>query len=67
MISPEPINTVVSREEQLADLAALKEAARHRHSFGRWSPDWQAALVVEQAAIERVRRWSERGAGPHHG
>jgi hypothetical protein len=46
-------------EEELADLAELKEASERRHALPRETPELLAAVRDEIEIIERVRRWSQ--------
>jgi hypothetical protein len=41
----------------LMDLKDLRAAALRRHGMVRGSPEWVAAIQVEDALIERIRRW----------
>ncbi len=45
-------------EQQLADLANLKQVTRRRESLRRGSPEWIAAIEAEQRAADRVRKWT---------
>jgi hypothetical protein len=53
----------VSIEQQLADLAALKEVTRRRESLRRGTPEWRAAMEAELRAADRVRGWARGFAG----
>jgi hypothetical protein len=48
----------VSIEQQLADLAALKEVTRRREGLRRGTPEWRAAMEAELRAADRVRGWT---------
>jgi hypothetical protein len=43
---------------QIADLAALKNALHHRQMLERGSPEWIAALKLEERLIGRIRAWT---------
>ncbi len=45
-------------EQQLADLAALKQVTRRRETLRRGTPEWLAAIEAEQRAADRVRSWT---------
>jgi hypothetical protein len=48
----------VSIEQQLADLATLKQVSRRRESLRRGTPEWVAASEAERRAADRIRDWS---------
>lgn len=41
----------------LMDLKDLSAATLHRHGLVRGSPEWVAAMEVEDALVERIRHW----------
>ena len=44
--------------QQLADLADLKAAKRRRELIPRGTPEWTAAVRVEDDLVDRIRRWN---------
>jgi hypothetical protein len=48
----------VTIEQQLADLAALKESTHRREGLRRGTPEWRAAMEAEMRATDRVRGWA---------
>jgi hypothetical protein len=53
---------LISVEQQIADLADLREATERRHALPRGTSEWNAAVRVEERVIARIRRWSQRRA-----
>ena len=46
-----------SVNQQLTDLADLKAATEFRHGLRPGTPEWEAAVRVEEDVIERIRHW----------
>ena len=51
---------LASVPQQLADLAELKLARKRRAQMLRGSPEWVAALGIEERLITRIQRWARQ-------
>jgi hypothetical protein len=52
------MDDLASVEQQLADLADLKAAKTRRDLMARGTPEWVAAIGVEEELAGRITRWS---------
>jgi hypothetical protein len=50
--------------QYVADLAELTAAMRRRENLDRGSPEWKAAVEVEERLIARIQNWAQRHEVP---
>jgi hypothetical protein len=50
--------------QYVADLAELTATMRRRENLDRGSPEWKAAVEVEERLIARIHNWARRHEVP---